>query len=81
MCAERPGVVFARVYPSKVATMKLLITPAGPSSSLGFRYRRRHSFVDCLVLSVHGAAIGMSAFAPLSSYNPLEGYGFSLGLI
>jgi hypothetical protein len=37
------------------------------------------SLIVYLILTVLGTAIGMSAFAPLSRYNPLDGYGFGSG--
>ncbi|AXF01743.1 YrzE family protein [Paraburkholderia hospita] len=61
--------------------MKLLITQTGlPRVSWGSVITGVIlSLIVYLVLTVLGTAIGMSAFAPLSRYNPLEGYGFSSG--
>jgi hypothetical protein len=62
-------------------SMKLLITQTGlPRVSWGSVITGVIlSLIVYLVLTVLGTAIGMSAFAPLSRYNPLEGYGFSSG--
>jgi hypothetical protein len=67
--------------PSKGASMKLLITQTGlPRVSWGSVITGVIlSLIVYLILTVLGTAIGMSAFAPLSRYNPLEGYGFSSG--
>jgi len=61
--------------------MKLLTTQSGlPRVSWGSVFAGVIlSLVAYLILSVLGAAIGMSALAPLSRLNPLEGFGFSSG--
>ncbi|GJH04560.1 hypothetical protein [Paraburkholderia terrae] len=61
--------------------MKLLITPTGlPRVSWGSVIAGVIlSLTVYLILTVLGTAIGMSAFASLSRYNPLEGYGFGSG--
>jgi hypothetical protein len=61
--------------------MKLLITQSGlPRVSWGSVFTGVIlSLIVYLVLTVLGTAIGTSAFAPLSRYNPLEGYGFGSG--
>ncbi|CAB3773387.1 hypothetical protein [Paraburkholderia humisilvae] len=61
--------------------MKLLATQSGlPRVSWGSVITGVIlSLVTYLILSVLGAAIGMSALAPLSRPNPLQGFGFSSG--